>query len=237
MITPPASINWEASKTMDEQSRTLRGKILGALLRDARLDSGKSMKELGEMIGSSYSTISSFEHGRKSFSLPELELLAYHLDVPLKHFLDPSTESLADEPKFEPTIMIELRDRMIGAMLRKRRNELSYSIREVAERTDMPPSRISAYERGQRSIPLPDLESLLIVLEHSIDEYIDKDGPIGIWHRNQEAFEQFRELPADLRQFFSDPDHLTYLKLARELSRLNASDLRSISATLEEVLD
>jgi hypothetical protein len=75
------------------------------------------------------------------------------------------------------------------------------------------------------------------VLEHSIDEYIDKDGPIGIWHRNQEAFEQFRELPADLRQFFSDPDHLTYLKLARELSRLNASDLRSISATLEEVLD
>ena len=222
---------------MDEQSRILRGKILGALLRDARLDSGKSMKELGEMIGSSYSTISSFEHGRKTFSLPELELLAYHLDVPLQHFIDPSTESLADEPKFEPSIMIELRDRMIGAMLRKRRNELGYSIREVAERTDMPPSRISAYERGKRSIPLPDLESLLIELEHSIDEYIDQDGPIGAWHRNQEAFEQFKELPSDLRHFFSHPDHLTYLRMAKELSRLEVSDLRSISKTLEDILD
>jgi transcriptional regulator with XRE-family HTH domain len=222
---------------MDEQSRTLRGKILGALLRDARLDSGKSMKELGEMIGSSYSTISSFEHGRKSFSLPELELLAYHLDVPLQHFIDPSTGSLADEPKFEPSIMIELRDRMIGAMLRKRRNELGYSIREVAERTDMPPSRISAYERGKRSIPLPDLESLLIVLDHSIDEYIDRDGPIGIWHRNQEAFEHFKELPTELRQFFSDPDHLKYLRMAKELSRLNVYDLQSISDTLQDILD
>jgi transcriptional regulator with XRE-family HTH domain len=222
---------------MDEQSRILRGKILGALLRDARLDSGKSMKALGEMIGSSYSTISSFEHGRKTFSLPELELLAYHLDVPLQHFMDPSTESLADEPQFEPSIMIELRDRMIGAMLRKRRNDLGYSIREVADRTQMPPSRISAYERGKRSIPLPDLESLLIELEHSIDEYIDRDGPIGIWHRNQEAFEQFKELPADTRQFFSDPDHLKYLRMARELSRLSVHDLQSISATLQDILD
>jgi transcriptional regulator with XRE-family HTH domain len=222
---------------MDEQSRTLRGKILGALLRNARLDSGKSMKELGEMIGSSYSTISSFEHGRRSFSLPELELLAYHLDVPLQHFLDPSMESLADEPKFEPSVMIELRDRMIGAMLRKRRNELGFSIREVAERTGMPPSRISAYERGQRSTPLPDLESLLIVLEHSLAEYIDQDGPIGTWHRNQEAFEQFKELPEELRLFFSDPDHETYLRLAKELSKLNVFDLQSIADTLQDLLD
>ncbi|MGD2163602.1 MAG: helix-turn-helix transcriptional regulator, partial [Anaerolineales bacterium] len=202
-----------------------------------RLDSGKSMKELGEMIGSSYSTISSFEHGRKTFSLPELELLAYHLDVPLQHFMDPSTESLADEPKFEPSIMLELRDRMIGAMLRERRNQLGFSIREVAERTDMPPSRISAYERGKRSIPLPDLESLLIILEHSIDEYIDQDGPIGLWHRNQEAFEQFKELPNELRQFFSDPDHLKYLRMARELSRLPVHDLQSISDSLQDILD
>jgi transcriptional regulator with XRE-family HTH domain len=222
---------------MDEQSRTLRGKILGALLRDARLDAGKSMKELGEMIGGSYSTISSFEHGRKSFSLPELELLAYRLDIPLQHFLDPSTESLADEPQFDPGIMIELRNRMIGALLRKRRNELGYSIREVADRTDMPPSRISAYERGQRSIPLPDLESLLIVLEHSLDRYMDQDGPIGAWHRNQEAFEQFKELPEELRLFFSNPAHKTYLRLAKELSRLNVSDLRVISNTLQGILD
>ncbi|MDF1499571.1 MAG: helix-turn-helix transcriptional regulator [Anaerolineales bacterium] len=222
---------------MDEQSRTLRGKILGALLRDARLDAGKSMKSLGEMIGSSSSTISSFEHGRKSFSLPELELLAYHLDVPLQHFFDPTTESLADEPTFEPSIMIELRDRMIGAMLRQRRHELGYSIREVADRTDMPPSRISAYERGLRSIPLPDLESLLIELEDSLDRYIDQDGPIGAWHRNQEAFEQFKELPEELRSFFSDPDHRTYLRMARELSRLDVNDLQSIAETLQDILD
>lgn len=222
---------------MDEQTRTLRGKILGALLRDARLDAGKSMKKLGEMIGKSSSTISSFEHGRKTFSLPELELLAYQLDVPIQHFLDPSTGSLAEEPQFEPNIMIELRDRMIGAMLRKRRNELGFSIRELAERADMPPSRISAYERGQRPIPLPDLESLLAELDHPLDLYIDHDGPIGNWHRNQEAFEQFKELPEDLRRFFSNRDHQSFLRIAKELSRLNVNDLQSIADALQESLD
>ena len=153
---------------MDEQARILRGKILGALLRDARLDAGKSMKEVGKLIGVSSATISSYEHGRRLISLPELELLAYHLDVPLQRFIEPSTEDLEEEPHFDPQVMITLRQRMIAAMLRQRRLELGLSQKQLATAASMPPSRVSAYERGDRAIPIPDLENLLKVLDQNV---------------------------------------------------------------------
>jgi len=60
----------------DKKSLTLRAKIIGVLLRDARLAANKSPKECAELLGLSASAYSSFELGKKSLSLPELELLA-----------------------------------------------------------------------------------------------------------------------------------------------------------------
>lgn len=222
---------------MDEQARILRGKILGALLRDARLDAGKSMKEIGELIGVSSATISSYEHGRRRISLPELELLAYHLDVPLQRFMEPSTEDLEEGPHFDPQVMITLRQRMIAAMLRQRRLELGLSQKQLAAAASMPASRVSAYERGERPIPLPDLESLLKVLDQDIDIYLDREGPVGKWHRAQEAFERFRALPADLQDFFSEEEHLTYLRMAKHLSRIPVEDLRAVAHALQEMVE
>ena len=189
----------------DPQTRLLRAKMLGALLREARLEAGKSLKETAHLIGTRSSTLSSYERGRKSISLPELELLAYHLDLPLRRFLAPSSEDLNRGAEFDPMMMISLRQRMIGALLRKRRTEMGYSIRSLAHKLQMPTGRISDYERGLRPIPIPDLESMLEVLGQSIDDYVDLEGPVGVWHRNQRAFERFLALPDDLRKFFLKP--------------------------------
>jgi transcriptional regulator with XRE-family HTH domain len=78
----------------DPQTRLLRAKMLGALMREVRTENGKSLTEIAELLGISTSTLSSYEHGRKSISLPELEVLAYHLDSPLGLFLNPSPEDL-----------------------------------------------------------------------------------------------------------------------------------------------
>jgi len=221
---------------MDEQARILRGKILGALLRDARLDAGKSMKKVGELIGVSSATISSYEHGRRLISLPELELLAYHLDVPLQRFIDPSTQDLEEEAHFDPQVMITLRQRMIAAMLRQRRLELGLSQKQLAAAASMPPSRVSAYERGDRAIPIPDLESLLKVLDQDVSEYLDREGPVGKWHRSQEAFERFRELPEELQEFLSDEEHRSYLRMAQQLSRIPLEDLRAVAEALQDLV-
>lgn len=221
----------------DPQTRVLRAKMLGALLREARLESGKSLKDTAQLIGTTPSTLSSYERGRKSISLPELELLAYHLDLPLRRFLAPSSEDLSRGTEFDPMMMISLRQRMIGALLRRRRTELGYSIRSLAQKVQMPTGRISDYERGRRPIPLPDLESLLEALEQSVDDYIDLEGAIGVWHRDKRAFERFLELPDDLRTFFLKPGHENYLEIAARMSELSLDDLRAVVETLKGLLE
>jgi transcriptional regulator with XRE-family HTH domain len=214
----------------EKQSRFLRAKMLGALMREARLDSGKSLKETASLIGTGSSTLSSYEHGRKSISLPELEILAYHLDIPLRHFLAPSHEQMEEDRAINPEIMVVLRQRMIGAMLRRSRGEKDISIRQLAQLVDMPPSRISSYERGERPIPIPDLQSLLNVFEIQMEVFMNHDGPVGVWHRNQRAFELFSQLPQELRDFFNQPGHEPYLRIAARLSHL---DLNNLGAVLD----
>src|SRR3989304_4570451 len=112
-----------------DQAIQLRAKILGVLLRDARSASGKSMKEIGELIGVSSGTISSIERGSNSLSLPELELVAFYLGVPVTHFW--SQEVVSQDPHPSQNLDLEkllaLRHRTIGAMLRQARVEKKLS--------------------------------------------------------------------------------------------------------------
>jgi transcriptional regulator with XRE-family HTH domain len=66
----------------------LRHRVVGALLRQARLEVGTSQKELAEVLGCSTKRLSAYEYGEQPIPLAELELLAHHLHLPLEHFLD-----------------------------------------------------------------------------------------------------------------------------------------------------
>src|SRR3990172_246373 len=103
----------------------LRAKIIGLHLRDARLATGKSMKELGDVIGLSSGTISSIERGSNSPSLPELELLAFYLGMPINHFWSEQVVSQEPHPteRLETENLLALRHRSIAAMLRQARTE------------------------------------------------------------------------------------------------------------------
>ncbi len=65
---------------------SILSKKMGVLLRVARTRRGETKKSCGDVIGVSSRTISKFESGEKSPSLPELEVLAYYLDLPLENF-------------------------------------------------------------------------------------------------------------------------------------------------------
>lgn len=220
----------------ENQALSLRTKMLGALLREARLEAGKSIRESAEKLGISPSTFSSYEHGRKGISLPELEVVCYFYDTTLRQFL----RSRSRSQESEKTIMVEreimLRQRLIGARLRKHRNEADLSIKDLAERIDFPASRISAYERGQRSIPLPELEVLAGAIGKQVDAYIELDGPIGNWIREKRAKQAFADLPLDLQDFITNPANRTYLRLARDLSKLPAEELRSVKRSFDEII-
>lgn len=219
------------------QAIILRAKKLGVLVRDARTDAGKNKKEAGTAIGASSSTINSIESGRKSPSLPQLELLAYFLNVPLEHFWTDEVRSSA--PSLLDTIHIEhaltLRDRFIGNIVHQAREKLSLTYKEVRDKTGITAGRMKKYESGEGSIPIPELELLSNLLEISLSTFTDPEAGIGRWVLEQRSVQDFLKLPLDIQTFVSKPINKPYLELAQRLSRLNTEELRSLAEGLLEI--
>jgi len=96
LLDTPASYFWERDPELVPEEGSLplhevlalRHRIVGALLRQARLEADLSQKDLAEILGCSASSISAYEYGERPLSLAELELLAQQLNVPLEYFLD-----------------------------------------------------------------------------------------------------------------------------------------------------
>lgn len=219
----------------DSPALSLRTKMLGAMLREARLNAGKSIRETADLLGVGPGTVSSYEHGRKGISLPELEILAYEFDVPTKAFWDDRQPVSQERPPVNARQTIALRDRIVGAQLRLHRTEAGLTIKALAERTGFPGSRISSYERGRRSVPVAELEMLAASLGHTLEEYMNGEGAIGRWARQSAALRRFAELPEELQAFVADPENAPFLELARDLSALPADRLHAIGQAFKDI--
>ncbi|MBM3144657.1 MAG: helix-turn-helix transcriptional regulator [Chloroflexi bacterium] len=215
---------------------TIRAKKLGVLLRNARLASGRTLKECGEAIGVSSKRIASFERGDSSPSLPELETLAFYLDIPLDHFWGDTSISLEkkyDRKKIDK--MVLLRRRIIGAKLRLARQEAGLSMASVAESVGISTGLLRQYERSERPIPLPELEGMLKLMNLSIDEFRDQTGPVGQWVSQEKAIQRFLGLPPELQEFISKPINQPYLELAQRLSKMSVDQLRAVAEGLLDI--
>jgi len=217
--------------------RTLRNKIIGVLLRDARLRAGKTLQDCAAVLDCSPGTITQFELGRKPLSLPQLEILAYFLDVPLSHFL--SDEGLpAEEQQSLPSFadIMAARRRIIGVLLRQRRLEAGNSQKECAELLGCSTNRISQYEFGQRDVPIPELEALANFLSIPLERFFDKTAATLTrhWQAKQEV-ERFMQLPPELRKFVTEPTNVLYLQVAMRLSDASAETLRRIAESLLDI--
>ncbi|MFO3796259.1 MAG: helix-turn-helix domain-containing protein [Anaerolineales bacterium] len=216
---------------------TLRTKALGVLIRDARLAKRFSIKECAQALGVKPSTFRAYEEGRKAPSLPELEILAYFLDLPLEHFW--SKETLSDMPaqtdSLNLPLILNLRQRMIGAVLRQERMNAGFSLKYLAEQSGISLARLRAYELGERPIPLPELEILLQIIDTSIEHFFDGSGPIARWMAEKKEIQRFFELPFELREFISKPVNRPYLELAMRLSELSTEKLRSVAEGLLDI--
>jgi len=220
-----------------KQAIQLRGKIIGVLLRDARLASGKSLKQVGEVLGVTGGRIGSFERGTRSPSLPELEILAYFLEFPVDHFWNEDIVSEESHPieSLQVDSLLSQRNRTIGAMLRQARSESTLSQRDLASRSGISATRIRRYEAGESAVPLPELEQLLAALNYQIGDFSANSGPVGDWIAQQQAIEQFLQLPKNLQEFVGEPDNRPYLEMARRLSGMSPERLRAVAEGLKEL--
>jgi transcriptional regulator with XRE-family HTH domain len=216
---------------------TLRQKIIGVLLRQARLEVGKTLKECGQVLGFSSGVVSAIEHGKRAISLPELELLAFYLSVPLDFFLNDGNAPSGPLPEELPSEeVLMLRHRIIAALLHQARSEQGLSQKELAEMAGLSKRRLSQYEQGQTPIPLVELEAMTEALDVPLTYFLDEGiGPVGEHQQREREWRQFTELPPDVRAFVLEPVNLSYLRMAMHLSHVPADGLRNIASSLLDI--
>ena len=225
------------SKTASD-ALAIRRKIIGVLLQGARLRAGRTKKECADAIGVSVAMLTHFEEGRKDISLPQLEILAYHLNVPASSFFKEREQEklVAQEPEVPADQVMQLRDRIVGVLLRKARTEAGLTQKQLAEELGVSPRRITQYEFGQRPVPLAQLQHAADLLRLSISYFMDEGvGRVGQREQLQTQFERFSELPDDVRDFVSRYTNLPYLRVAVRISGMDADRIRGIAEGLLDI--
>ena len=217
------------------QAESLRAKILGAMLREVRMTAGRTLRESADAIGVTPGALTAYESGRKAISLPELELLAYFLNAPLRQFWSETPGRRKMRLDANPPALIALRQRLVAAQVRMHREASGLNVRQVAEQAGITVARLRAYEEGDRPIPLPELEALLGVLGHTVNEYLDREGPVADWDTLQQALGTVLSLPSEMREFLASPESVPYLRMAHRLSTMPVDQLRNVAELLLDI--
>jgi len=216
--------------------KTIRAKKLGVLIRDARLVSGKTLEECAQAVGLTPERFEKIELGLEAPSLPELELLAYTLKVPLEHFWgNERLQQNGNKASLDTAQVKLLRQKMIGALVRKARVAHGMALETAASETNLPVEKLKAYELGEIAIPLPDLETISQVFNTSVFDFQDQHSPVGNWFATQKATKAFQDLPQELQGFICKPINRPYLELAVRLSEMSVEKLRGVAEGLLEI--
>lgn len=213
---------------------SIRAKKLGILIRDARLAAGKTLEACAQSLGVTSAEFEDYEYGLKSPSLPQLEVLAAFLNVPLERFWASQTLSIdASSPsKPTPEQVIGLRQRIIGALLRRSRLDAGVSLEALAQQAARSAELLEAYELGETPIPLPDLEALSSLLNRPVEDFKERRSAPAAPQTQSRIVQDFLALSPDLQTFVSRPVNQPYLEIAQRLSEMPAEKLRSVAEGL-----
>ena len=210
-----------------------RAKILGVLIQDARRHAGKTIEECAAVLGVSPDQVAHAEAGAHILSLPDLEILAIYLKVPMAHFW--GGQVLSEETERDYQQIIAIRQRIIGALLRQARIESGRSLDDVAQHLNLSNQQIQLYEMGQDPIPYFKLEQLARYLGHTLDHFSDGHGPLSRHETEQKVYRRFAQMPLEMKAFVTEPINISYLETAVRLSELDVRKLRSIAEGLLDI--
>lgn len=218
-----------------QKALSLRTKKIGILMMDARKSARQTEAACARVLQVSPEEYKSFELGEVMPTLPQLEVLAFFLDVPLEHFWGNTV--ISEHPGFtlNTAALLPLRNRVIGITVRQLRQNAGLSLEAYARQMELDENQLNRYELGEESIPLPLLEQMLAGLNENISIVADRHGQIGKWYRHQKTVGSVGAYPAEIQEFVAKSINEPYLELAKRLSELDAGKLRSIAEGLLEI--
>jgi transcriptional regulator with XRE-family HTH domain len=113
--------------------------------------------------------------------------------------------------------------------------EAGLSSQQLAEQIQSTESEIEKFELGEAPIPLDVLERLAVASNHSLNDFLDRKSPVGVWAERQRVDRELIELPDELREFVSKPINRPFLELAFRLSNMAVKQLREIAEGILEI--
>jgi transcriptional regulator with XRE-family HTH domain len=220
------------------QAISIRNRIIGILVRRARLKTGRSQRECADFLGCSPWTFGQYEQGRRGLSLPELEALAYLFNVPVASLWDDSSAP-PEEPAAEPlpsAQLLLLRRKILAVQFRQCRQTAGLTQRDIGQMLGCSAYIVSQYERGQRAIPLAELELAAEQCGHSLSNFVDEQTiPLSQAERERQTLARLNDLPSEVRDFVLKPTNTLYLRIAMLLSTMKADNLRQIAETILDI--
>jgi transcriptional regulator with XRE-family HTH domain len=210
-----------------------RARFLGTLIAEARAHAGVQAGECARALGISAEAYVRAEEGLVPLSLPQLEVLAMVLNVPMAYFW--RGERLVEDPETDFATYMTLRQRIIGVSLRQARIDAGWSVKRLAEQAELPVEQVEAFERGDEPIPYLLLAALSDLLAASLNDFTEEErGPLSRHERALARRQHFEELPEEVQAFVAEPGNLIYLQTAMRLSAMDVERLRGIA---EGILD
>lgn len=210
-----------------------REEYLGTLIREARENAGVTTDECAQALGLTAEAYDQIERGELPVSLPQLEVLAMVLNVPMSYFW--RGEELQKDLGVDYATYMALRQRIIGLALRRARIDASWSVQRLADEAELSTEQLEAFERGDEPIPYLLLASLADLLDAPLNEFtMEQTGPLSRHEQALARRQNFDELPEDVQAFVAEPSNLIYLQTAMRLSTMDVDRLRGIA---EGILD
>lgn len=216
-----------------EELHMLRARILGVLLQDARRSKGLTEQQCALEAGVPIEYYKEWELGKLSPTLPQLEILAYFIGVPVSHFWDTKTITTQEEERHVAKEDFNaLRDRVIGTLIRIKRKELKLTEYDLADATGISAETLDAYETAHVAVPFTELTTIASALKVSIGYFMDNSSRVGEWLNSQEAYRKFMEMPEDMREWVLQPSHQAFIEIAMKLSKLPVHELRGVGENI-----
>jgi transcriptional regulator with XRE-family HTH domain len=217
---------------LDDPSTDRRS--IGAAIRNARESAGRKPRDLAAQLGLTTPALLAIESGERDATLPQLEAIAYLLDLPVQTILRPTRTTAergtATSAAENLDTIIRLRGYIIGARLKQARMTQNETPQQVAAATGIGAREIEQFEIGARQPGLGELERLTRHYALAVDDLLDLGvGPLGETQLRQRQQAAFDALPADLRALIGSPNGAQQLELAQRISTLSPDQLRELA--------
>jgi transcriptional regulator with XRE-family HTH domain len=222
------------TRTVDPaEAFRIRARMVGLLVKDARLNAERSQEDCARLLRVTPEQVERWETGDEAPSLPQLELLAYYLDVPVSHFWGTSTleASQRDYLKVQNEY-IALRDRMVGALVRQAREERGMSLEALAETAQIDAGTLQHYELGELPIPMHELTVLANAVQKNLNYFLESSSQLGELLALREMWKHFTELPEDIRAFAANPLNVGFVEIAMMLAQMPTERLRRVGESV-----